>query len=555
MSCFDSGSTSKESEKVVQSIKDYKNPMRYSKAPIYELETMVEAVDILAFAQRVIDDRNISLLLRSFYLWEEGKDSRSPGELFEQAIADSRELTLGVADFDDIMIDVLMFVHTPLVQSTLEVLMAHHSKRRSLLDHAKDVQLLASHGRERQFKIVDQMLQQLEQNAETQELWGELETDSHHAVNKQTHDILKELIDICRIRRFVLEFDEEFTADMEIQNLYRNLGCFDICMKVLGLLGSIEEEDSGELSETAANTKEICLLCNTLLYWFFLGNAKNQELGFSELELFLDTLDADIKSHLVIASIFKMNESLMKQMPHSHLTTMVDKIVKDGKSHHYLALFACISNVGDKNIVENQLEIVKALTSPGRLQKVACFFCPVNHPDYELKRELMVPYLNSGDISLDDLPQLLAYHLMFLEVLSGCTVGRMNLSTVEAKVQSVYNYVDIVESILDPGTICIAKTRLNKFFYNAVIEVELKIPGLEMAACMWKLLESYKEVFETAKDEIMAVDKYGWDHFKVSRQRIEYIIVCIMTVHGFFSAYYNCLLFRAEADRDAYKPQ
>jgi hypothetical protein len=37
---------------------------RYSKAPIYELETMVEAVDILAFAQRVIEDRNVSLLLR-----------------------------------------------------------------------------------------------------------------------------------------------------------------------------------------------------------------------------------------------------------------------------------------------------------------------------------------------------------------------------------------------------------------------------------------------------------------------------------------------------------
>jgi hypothetical protein len=27
---------------------------------------------------------------------------------------------------------------------------------------------------------------QLEQNAETHELWGELETDTHHAVSKQT---------------------------------------------------------------------------------------------------------------------------------------------------------------------------------------------------------------------------------------------------------------------------------------------------------------------------------------------------------------------------------
>eukprot|EP01031_Cornospumella_fuschlensis_P051295 gene51295-62728_t len=42
----------------------YQVPSRYSKAPIYELETMVEAVDILAFAQKVIEDRNMSLLMR-----------------------------------------------------------------------------------------------------------------------------------------------------------------------------------------------------------------------------------------------------------------------------------------------------------------------------------------------------------------------------------------------------------------------------------------------------------------------------------------------------------
>ncbi|KAJ1387565.1 hypothetical protein B484DRAFT_409862, partial [Ochromonadaceae sp. CCMP2298] len=112
------------------------------------------------------------------------------------------------------MIDVLMFTHMPLTQSTLEVLMSHHSMRKTLLDNASSVQLLASHGRERQYKIVDQMLQQADR-----------------AVNKQTKDILRELTDICRVRRKVLEFDEEFMADVAIQDLYRNLGCFEICMK------------------------------------------------------------------------------------------------------------------------------------------------------------------------------------------------------------------------------------------------------------------------------------------------------------------------------------
>jgi hypothetical protein len=523
----------------------FQNPIRYDKAPIYELETMVEAVDILAFGQRVIEDRNISLLLRYFYVWQNESDPRTPVQLFEQVVQDSKELSLDISEFDSVMLDVLMFVHMPLTQSTLEVLMAHHSMRRILLDNAKNVQLLASHDRERQYRIVDQMLQQLEQNAETHELWGELETDADHQTNKQTMEILKDLINICRIRRKVLEWDEEFMADREIQDLYRNLGCFEICMKVMGLLDSVEEDENGNLSEVALNTRELCLRCNTLLYWYFLGNPKNQEQGFGEIELFLDSIDDEINSHLVIGAIFKNNEELMRLIPHSHLSDLVEKIMKNGKSHHYLSLFASISHVGERNIKENQFEIVKTLTSPGRLAKVAIFFCPVDHPDYQQKVALMEPFLDTAtDLSLEDLPPLLAYHLMFLEVLSGCTVGRENITAVEAKVQSVFNYVDILQSILHPGTITIAKTRLCKFFYNSIIEVELKIPGLEQVPVIWQLLESFKMDLNNAKEVLVNAEKLGWQHPTVSRQRIEYLLVCIMIIGGFFQHYYRAGAFQ-----------
>jgi hypothetical protein len=527
----------------------YVPPLRYSKAPIYELETMVEAVDILAFTQRVIEDRNISLLLRYFYAWESGSDERKPAELFEQAVLDSNQLSLGKADFDNIMIDTLMFVHTPLVQSTLEVVMAHHSMRRILLDNARNVQLLASHKRERQFRMVDQMLKQLEQNAETQELWGELETDADRAINKQTQDILKELIDMCRIRRYVLEFDEDFMADTEIQDLYRNLGCFDISMKVMNLLDSVEEDEDGQLGEPGQNTKNLCLLCNELIYWFLLGNPKNQELGYLQLDLFLDTLDEEINSHLTIRAIFKDNEALMKQVPHSHLTSLVDRIVKDGKSHHYLSLFAAIPNVGEKNIAENQFEIVKILTSPGRLQKIGCFLCSVDDPQYEEKRELMKPFEGRTNVTLEELPPLLAYHLMFLNVLSGCTVGRLNVTSVEAKVQSVFAYVDIIESILDPDTILVAKLSMLRFLFNAVIEVEMLIPGLEKSPVIWELLDSFMEVIKKGKKDLEKVEQYGWDSSDASRQEIEYLIICIYIIKGFFSTYFDMGSFKPETSK------
>jgi hypothetical protein len=519
--------------------------VRYLRAPMLELETMVEAVDILQFMQHLIEDRNLSLLLRNFYLWETGADKRDPAQLFQSSIEASQVLTLNVQDFESVMLDCLMFAHSPLVQSVLEVLMSHYSMKSNLLTNARNAQILASSKREKQFRSVDQMLQQLEQNAETHELWGELETEGDKITNKQTKQILIELTELCRVRRFVLEFDEDYMADTEIQDLYRNLGCFEICMKVLGLLDSVEEDEDGNLGEVGLNTKELCWLCNNLLYWFFLGNAKNQELGYSELEFFLETLDDDISSHMVVRAVFSENESLMRQVPHSHLSDLVDKIIKNGKSHHYLSLFAAISHVGDKNIVENQFEIVKSLTSPGRLQKVACFFVPIDHPEYAEKRELMASFLETTkDLSLDDLPPLLAYHLMFLEVLSGCTVGRMNITTVEAKVQSVFNYVDILQSILDPGTITVCKIRLSKFFYNSIIEVELKIPGLEQSAYIWKLLETYISILGYAKDELRTVEKLGWESPEVSRQKIEYIMVCILITGGFFSRYYDKNAFR-----------
>ena len=527
-------------------VADYKTPVRYAKVPFFELETMVEAVNILAFVLRIIEDRNISLLLRNFYLWESGLDKRSPSELFEQAITDSGELSLAMGDFDYVMTDVLMFIHPPLIQSTLEVLMAHYSQRRNLLKNARGVQLLATTKREKQYRKVDEMLQELEQNAETQELWGELETEADYEQSKRTKDILIELTEMCKVRSFVLEFGEDYLPDVDVQNLYRNLGCFEICLKVIGLLDSVEpDEETGELSEQGLNTKDVCRLCNHLLYWFLLRNPQNQELGYDELSFFIDTLDEEIDSHLVIAAIFSGNETLMKRVPQSYILDMVNNIMKNGKSHHYLVLLASISHAGDKEISENQFEIIKALTSPGRLQKISSFFVPVTDPEYHIKRELMKPFLNSSlDLALDDLPPLLAYHLKFLEVLSGCTVGRATLTTVEAKVQSVFSYVDIVESMLDSGTILVCKNLLGMFFYNSIIEVELKIPGLEQSSCVWRLLDSFVPVLTYAKDDMRLVEKLGWEDEQVSRVKIEYIFTCIQITGGFFSRYYDPQSFR-----------
>lgn len=52
------------------------------------------------------------------------------------------------------------------------------------------------------------------------------------------------------------------------------------------------------------------------------------------------------------------------------------------------------------------------------------------------------------DLRLDQLPPLIAYHVMLMTVLSRCTIGRYNVTTVEAKVQSVFKAEYLLEAIL-----------------------------------------------------------------------------------------------------------
>ena len=524
-------------------------PTRYAICPSFEIETMVDAIDILFFVQGLIEDRNLSLLLRYFYLWSTGKDKRTPSELFQQVITESSELTLGVGDFNHITIDVLMFKSSNLTQSTLDVIIAHNSIRKRLLENSNLCQLVIGELREKQFCEIESNLKQLERNAETHELWGELQSDADVKQNQQTISIMNNLILLTRKQRVELEFSQDYEPDPDIQRSYRNLDCFSICLKILGLLDSVKEPDevTGELDDASKNTIYLLNLCNELMYWFIYANYENQCLAYEQLDFFLDSLDANINSHLVIRAIFKDNEKLMRSLEHKYLHGLSDRIVKDGKKPQYLTLFTAITNVGDKNIVNNQREIMKTLTSPGRLEKVALYFVDSHHPDYEEKMSLMEPFLSrESDIKLSELPEQLAYHLTFIEIMANCTVGRLNITTVEAKVQSVFNYVHCINTVLDPRMLLIGKIAYLQFLFNAVIEVEMRIPGLEQKGCVWRLLESFIGVLRFAKDDIRLLDKLGWENPAISKHKIEYICISIFLISGFFDRYYDSSKFRLD---------
>jgi hypothetical protein len=492
----------------------------------------------------MIDDRDLSMLLRSFYLWHEAHtgggtvEGSSPKEVFQRVLRDDKKLTIRVDDFDGIFLDLAMYNDENLLQSTLEILMTIHSSKSQLLTNARRVQLLTTSYRERQFKLIRKMLLQLERNAETQELWGGLENAGDLAIKKQTLDILLELTVVSRRERKVLCFHQKYEPDEGIQDVMRNLGFVKVSDKIFDLLETIQGAD--EALESVICVKEICRATNELMFWFTECNEKNQELVFDKLEFFLDTLDSDIGSHNVIPAIFRDNEALMRRCPIELVRDMMDKICKNGRYHDYLMLLASITHAGEKNIQENQFEIVKYITNPARIGLIISYFCGPDDSSYVEMVQLMEPALVQKDVTLDELDGRVAYHLSLLDVLSGCTVGRLNITTVEAKIQALFDFRDIIAAILDTRTLLLAKIYLGMHFFNAVLEVEMVIPGLPYSAAVWSLLQTAPAALQAGLEMLQALDDgFNWDHGAVDRQVIEYSIVMVQCVQGFFGRYFD----------------
>ena len=362
----------------VISVVKKKEIRRYSKTSPHEINTMIKIVEILSCAQKLIQDRNLSVFLRIFYKICAGAESSQPEDLFQRLESETSGISMKVGDFQDILLDVLMYQDTTLVQTGLDVLVAHFSSRAILLNNAKKVQLLISNRRQKQYHTIDQMLLKLQKNAATQELWGSLQTEDDIQTNIQTQEILIQLIDTCRMPRFVLEFNEEFTPEKDVQNLLRNLGFFDVAFEVYNLLEGIEEDEEGNIGESGENVIKIVSLCNQLMYWFILDNPENQELVFRKLDFFLSTLDEGIYSHNVIRAMFKNNETLMKKIPKEKIQEVVDLITKNGTRPQYLSLLTSITYVGDKNITENQVKFSYTYTSSSTLYSIILFIYYIN---------------------------------------------------------------------------------------------------------------------------------------------------------------------------------
>jgi hypothetical protein len=187
----------------------------------------------------------------------------------------------------------------------------------------------------------------------------------------------------------------------------------------------------------------------------------------------------------------------------------------------------------------------------------------------------MEPFLDKKDINTDELPPEIAYHLDLLSLLS--KLGkRVNYSfhhserclslmpiyhcyfcfyitaigfqgAIEAKLQSIYSAVDVLDALTDPRCILLGKIRLATFFYRVVVEVETRVPFLNESPAMWMFLEHTEIVLKKGLTDLSFIENNSCVHQNAHRQSVEYMIVCIMIIKGFFTNYFDTKLFTEKA--------
>jgi hypothetical protein len=189
-----------------------------------------------------------------------------------------------------------------------------------------------------------------------------------------------------------------------------------------------------------------------------------------------------------------------------------------------LELFCAIASVNNQHgIKENQIEIMKQLTSPGNIEHVLSYFVPVTDVEYKQKQDLMQSVLSkavNGNefVKYVDLPVPLQYHIRLLDTFSSLTVGKTNgITAIEAKLQSLYETGPLIDAILDSQSLLVVKAKLSMYLYNGMIDVELKIPGLEYTASIWKLLTAINDSLLEGPENFRTMRQLGLGHKKLAR--------------------------------------
>ncbi|KAK3280858.1 hypothetical protein CYMTET_11329 [Cymbomonas tetramitiformis] len=524
---------------------EYIAPDRYTRTPQHQTDTMVAMAEVIMYTNKMWRDYNLSKLMAGFKKWMSvNGEGKTPRAYFEEVISQGMiKMEQEQGDLDMVLLDLCMYDDQRVVQQALHCIANFSNMRVHLLRDFERVQLLTREKEMRQKQELELNVLTVRQLAETFELWEGLESAADVAKLSEMKEKLDAMIQACRVLNDKVGlYDGIYKADVHVQNMLTNLGLFEAAMTVLGLAAELDDEDAEseekggggeEPSEgkiSAAKEQAVMdilgLSCRLLCSWMYL-NDQNQKIAFKELSTYFDLLDLgpEVGSARVITEIFRDNVDLIPQFPPPRIHDLVKKMAMqtmtasteniEGKMRYphpdLICIFDTITHSGMRGFLDNQLHVMKEFTRGETVASGLLFLGgTVDSEEYGYREKLckeaeLQQNTDAEDPDRENLPPDLIYNAALLDMLAGCAVGRVSITIIEVKLQTVYPCEDQLFALLSPRLPLAAKVPLANFFLQACIDVQISVPSLSTDVLLWRWLKSFPEQLNLARSVLQSI--------------------------------------------------
>jgi hypothetical protein len=269
----------------------------------------------------------------------------------------------------------------------------------------------------------------------------------------------------------------------------------------------------------------ILITSNKLITEYLRNNETNQVIVFQHMEWFLSKIDDNIASSKVIRQVLSRNRYLIKQSQRKYMAEIMQKIISNGRKPEYLDYFIGLTDIPDmedSSLAYLHNEITRYITHSERSSYILLWCCSPTSEDYEDRRKIMAPYLNSH-CPVDDLPSELQYHINLLTLLASCKLG--------PKIQAIYPLDDIVAALIDPNTIWHVRIPLT----GLVLEVvNSSLEGLESSDAIWKYFNYFESSIRQLMTEFLPLLTQQQNFNKLQHQQ-DWISLGLCLISKFFT--------------------
>jgi hypothetical protein len=509
-----------------------KEQKRYKGLELTQLEILVGISDTIQVINEIWADRNVSVLVDSYQRFcNDGPEGTEKNvQMALQKITSKRLLEDGDAI---IFFDLIMYENATLTAKALDIIINHHMMFTSLLDHAHEVQLLSDSEKINSFVDLKTYISKVRQYSKQiffPELF-EVGLDPYESITNclvAIEGMLKQELD-------TLVIGEKFNEITWMQNAIRHLGGFELLIDILYHI--FRSEGKMQTLSLPHEMKEFMRAISSVLCWLVRGNIENQKEAFKHLDFFLQFFSCMVGSEAIVEAIFYKNATLMKACPIRYISFFVDEIKAYGRYPEYLVLAHSICSSSDATA--HHFETIRVMTLPGNIIHVMSF----NKGDSSRLAitEMMHPWRGReyDDVDFDSLPAELQYHMKLLSILSWCCSGNQKITTIEARVQAIFDFKYLLSILKDEKCLMLHKTAVGLLLFDTYIDVELKLQTIALSESLWNFFLDVSAFLGICCRHLVDNEKLLNTGIIPKRQMLDYMVVCIMIVNGYFDTYYN----------------